>query len=76
MTWLRTTAPLLVAAGLAALAVVTVRTAGCDEPAHYELLPGGGSVLLGGCIEPGDLVVPPAPGPPATAPEASVPSRS
>ncbi|MCO5583278.1 hypothetical protein L7F22_037187 [Adiantum nelumboides] len=76
MTRLRTTAPLLVAAGLAALAVVTVRTAGCDEPAHYALLPDGGSVLVGGCIEPGDLIVPPSPAPPAAAPEAPVPSRS
>ncbi|MDN5918539.1 MAG: hypothetical protein L0I76_26145 [Pseudonocardia sp.] len=74
MTRLRTTAPLLVAAGLAALAVVTVRTAGCNEPAHYEFLPGGGSVLIGGCIEPGDVIVPPAPVPPV--PEAPVPSRS
>lgn len=76
MTWLRTTAPLLAAAGLAALAVVTVRTAGCDDPAHYELVPGGGSVLVGGCIEPGDLVVPPAPVRPTTAPPAPAPSRS
>ena len=75
MTRLRTVAPLLVAAGLAAVAVVTVRTAGCNDPGHYEDRPGGGYVLVGGCVEPGDLIVPPAPAPPVTTPQPAAPWR-
>lgn len=59
MTRLRTTAPLLLAAGLAALAVTTVRDAGCDDPGHYDLRADGTWSLVGGCVDPGDLVVPP-----------------
>jgi len=61
MTRLRSIAPLLVAAVLAATAVATVQAAGCDNPGHYEL-GARGYELVGGCIAPGDLVVPePAP---------------
>jgi len=61
MTRLRAIAPLLVAAVLTAIAVVTVKSAGCDDPGHYELV-GGGYQLVGGCIAPGDILVPePAP---------------
>ena len=77
MTRLRTAGPLLAAAGLAALAVVSIRTAGCDDPGRYEALPDGTFALVGGCLEPGDLVVPPlgpAPVPPTV--PAPVPSRS
>lgn len=66
MTRLRSIAPLVVAALLAAVAIATVQQAGCDEPGRYEL--GAlGYELVGGCIAPGDLVVPaaPAPVPPA-----------
>lgn len=68
MTRLRTVAPLIVAAALAAVAVATVRQAGCDDPGHYEL-GAHGYELVGGCIAPGDLVVPdpaPLPVPPLT----------
>jgi hypothetical protein len=77
MTRLRTAGPLLAAAGLAVLAVVSVRTAGCDDPGRYEALPDGTFALIGGCLEPGDLVVPlpdPVPAPPPV--PAPVPSRS
>lgn len=57
MTGLRTIAPLLVAAVLAAIAVVTVKSAGCDEPGRY-VPQAGGYELVGGCIAPGDIVVP------------------
>jgi hypothetical protein len=70
MTRLRAMAPLLVAAVLAAIAVVTVEGAGCDDPGHYEVS-AGGYELVGGCIAPGDIVVPhPAPQDPA----ATIPS--
>ena len=63
MTRLRAIAPLIVAAALTAVAVLTVQQAGCDEPGHYELR-AHGYELVGGCIAPGDLVVPePAPQP-------------
>jgi hypothetical protein len=43
--------------------VVTVKSAGCDDPGRYELV-AGGYELVGGCIAPGDIVVPePAPVP-------------
>jgi hypothetical protein len=61
MTQLRAVAPLLVAALLATIAVITVQGAGCDDPGHYEPV-AGGYALIGGCIAPGDIVVPhPAP---------------
>ncbi len=63
MTRLRAIAPLFVAAVLTAIAVVTVQSAGCDDPGRYELV-AGGYELVGGCIAPGDIVVPaPAPKP-------------
>ncbi|MEQ3551632.1 hypothetical protein WIS52_14245 [Pseudonocardia nematodicida] len=62
MTRLRTTAPLLLAGALTALAVATVQDAGCDEPGRYELRPDGTWSLVGGCVDPADLVIPPAPG--------------
>jgi hypothetical protein len=66
MTRLRAMAPLFVAALLATIAVVTVTDAGCDDPGRYELS-AGGYELVGGCVAPGDIVVPqPAPLPPAT----------
>jgi hypothetical protein len=61
MTQLRAIAPLLVAAVLAGIAVLTVKDAGCDDPGHYEPV-AGGYELIGGCVAPGDIVVPqPAP---------------
>jgi hypothetical protein len=57
MTRLRVMAPLLVAAALTGVAVVTVQNAGCDEPGHYQLR-ADGYELVGGCVAPGDLVVP------------------
>jgi hypothetical protein len=56
MTRVRDIAPLVVAAALAVGAVVAARTAGCDDPGHYELR-SFGYELVGGCIAPGDLVV-------------------
>jgi hypothetical protein len=61
MTRVRAVAPLLVAATLAGVAVVTVQGAGCDDPGHYEL-GADGYELVGGCLAPGDILVPgPAP---------------
>ena len=57
MTRLRSIAPLLVAAALTATAFATVQAAGCDNPGRYEL-GANGYELVGGCIAPGDLVVP------------------
>jgi hypothetical protein len=57
MTRLRALAPLLVAAVLTAIAVLTVEGAGCDDPGRYELV-AGGYELVGGCIAPGDIVLP------------------
>ena len=67
MTRVRDIAPLVAAAALAVGAVVAARTAGCDDPGHYEVR-SWGYELVGGCIAPGDIVVPnPAPAPkPAT----------
>jgi hypothetical protein len=56
MTRLRLLAPLLVAAVLAAVAVGTVRSAGCDDPGHFAMIDGGYE-LVGGCIAAGDLLV-------------------
>ncbi|MFC4946997.1 hypothetical protein [Pseudonocardia sp. GCM10023141] len=75
MTRLRAMAPLLVAAVLTAVAVATVQAAGCDDPGHYELQDGR-YVLVGGCIAPGDIVVPnPAPNS-TTRADADAPARS
>jgi hypothetical protein len=61
MSRVRAVAPVLAAAALTVVAVLTVRDAGCDDPARYEPR-GAGYELVGGCLEPGDLVVPePAP---------------
>lgn len=65
MSRLRTIAPLLVAAALTTVAVATVSNAGCDDPGRYVLRPDGRYELVGGCVAPGDLVVPePTPAPP------------
>jgi|GEM_PF-2696102 len=48
------------AALLTGAAVYTVQRAGCDDPGHYER--NGETVeLVGGCLQPGDLPVGPAP---------------
>lgn len=64
MTRLRLLAPLLVAAALTAVAVGTVRNAGCDDPGRLAMVDGGYE-LVGGCIAAGDLLVsdPPPPAP-------------
>ena len=48
---------------LAGAAVFTVERAGCEEPGHY-VTTGPGMELVGGCVEPGDLPVGPAPADP------------
>jgi hypothetical protein len=70
---MRTFAPLLVATVLALAAVFTVQHAACADPGRY-VPSGGGYVLVGGCLAPGDIVVPdhPAPAPD----DASAPTRS
>jgi hypothetical protein len=75
MTRLRAIVPLFAAAVLAVIAVLTVHSAGCSDPGHYELR-GTGYELVGGCIAPGDVMVPePAPmAPPSDT--ADVPARS
>jgi hypothetical protein len=76
MTRLRAIAPLLVAAVLTAIAVVTVKSAGCDDPGRYELV-AGGYELVGGCIAPGDIVVPePSPIPPPLPAVERAPAKS
>lgn len=75
MMALRALVPLLAAGVLTLLAVLTVHSAGCDDPGRYELR-GTGYELVGGCIAPGDVLVPaPAPAPPA-APTSEAPVRS
>ncbi|MCY7344540.1 MAG: hypothetical protein LH603_22545 [Pseudonocardia sp.] len=74
MTRLRAIAPLLVAAALAAVAVATAQGAGCDDPGRYEAA-GDGYVLVGGCVAPGDLVVP-EPAPLAPMADAETPAAS
>ena len=72
MTRVRDIAPLVVAAALAVGAVAAARTAGCDDPGHYEVR-SWGYELVGGCIAPGDIVVldpVPAPKPVETGPTA------
>lgn len=74
MTRVRAVAPLLAAAVMAGIAVATVQQAGCDSPGRYEYRDGT-YLLVGGCVEPGDLAVPSPPDPqPTTTPP--VPSRS
>jgi hypothetical protein len=53
-------ATLAAAALLSGAAVVTVQQAGCDDPGQYVQYDGGYE-LVGGCLEPGDLPVGPAP---------------
>jgi hypothetical protein len=71
---LRTFAPLLVATVLALVALFTVQHAACADPGRYVPVAGGGYALIGGCLTPGDIVVPDRPAP---APDdASAPTRS
>ncbi|GAY13117.1 hypothetical protein TOK_2036 [Pseudonocardia sp. N23] len=65
--------PLLAAGVLAVLAVLTVRSAGCDDPGRYELR-GGTYELVGGCIAPGDVLVPQPT--PMLPPDADAPAKS
>jgi hypothetical protein len=68
--------PLLAAAVLGTLAIVTVEQAGCTDPGHYVAVQGGYE-LVGGCLSPDDLVVPAAPSAPTPVlPAAPVPPRS
>jgi hypothetical protein len=53
-------ATLAAAALLSGAAVYTVDRAGCDDPGHY-VRTGDSVELIGGCLEPGDLPVGPAP---------------
>jgi len=57
-------APIAATAAAAALltgaAVFTVTQAKCDDPGRY-VYHNGGYELVGGCLEPGDLPVGPAP---------------
>jgi hypothetical protein len=73
-TRLRMFAPLLVATVLALVALFTVQHAACADPGRYVPVAGGGYALIGGCVTPGDIVVPDRPAP---APDdASAPTRS
>lgn len=72
----RAAVPLLAAAVLGTLAIVTVEQAGCADPGHYVAVPGGYE-LVGGCLSPDDLVVPAVPAAPAPVlPASPVPPRS
>ncbi len=73
MTRVRAVAPLLAAAALTVIAVLTVRGAGCDDPGRYEPR-GSGYELVGGCVAPGDIVVQ-RPAPPAPPVELGTPAR-
>jgi hypothetical protein len=53
-------ATMAVAALLTGAAVFTVAQAECDDPGRY-VYRNGGYELVGGCLEPGDLPVGPAP---------------
>ncbi|NMH98579.1 hypothetical protein [Pseudonocardia acidicola] len=76
MTRLRAIVPLLAAAALAVIAVLTVREAGCDNPGRYELR-ADGYELVGGCIAPGDIVLPEPPAKsPVITPTPGFPARS
>ncbi|MBA2308187.1 MAG: hypothetical protein H0W01_02535 [Pseudonocardiales bacterium] len=61
----------LVAAGLLTGAAVAVQSAGCDDPGRYVLRQGGYE-LVGGCLEPGDLPVPPQTQTPAPGTDAAI----
>jgi hypothetical protein len=53
-----------------------VQQAGCDEPGRYEL-GAHGYELVGGCLAPGDLVVPePAPQPTSPVDARTLPAKS
>lgn len=71
-TSLRAAAPLLAAAALTGVALLTVTQAGCDDPGRF-VAHDGGYELVGSCVAPGDLVVPgPAPdADPASDPDAA-----
>ena len=61
----RLVAPLVVAAALTGVAVVTVERAGCDDPGRYEVA-SRGTVYVPGCLLPdGATDRPLAPGAPA-----------
>jgi hypothetical protein len=53
-------ATLAAATLLTCAAVFTVTQADCDDPGRY-VYQNGGYELVGGCLEPGDLPVDPAP---------------
>lgn len=59
-----------VSAALVVAAFLTVQQAGCSDPGHLVTRADGTVQLVGGCIAPGDLVVPGAPLPPPPAPAA------
>ncbi|HEY0815001.1 MAG TPA: hypothetical protein VGE11_17150 [Pseudonocardia sp.] len=71
---LRTVAPLLVATVLALAAVFTVQHAACTDPGRYVSVGDGDYVLVGGCLAPGDIVVPDRAPTPTVG--AEVPNRS
>jgi len=60
---------------LAAVAVATVEGAACDDPGRYEL-GANGYELVGGCIAPGDLMVPEPTQQPPTSTELGTPAKS
>ena len=61
----RLVAPLVLAAALAGVAVVTVERAGCDDPGRYETA-SHGAVYVPGCLLPDGVTDRPvAPGAPA-----------
>jgi hypothetical protein len=67
-------APVLVAAALAVIALVTVEQAGCDDPGRF-VLGNRGYELVGGCVEPGDLPIHPATEPDVSTPDPRSPLR-
>lgn len=77
MTRVRAVAPLVVATVLAGVAVLTVTHAGCDDPGRY-VAESGGYELIGGCLNPDDLVVPApvTPAPRRAAADDAAPTRS
>jgi hypothetical protein len=54
---LRSAVPLVAAAALMAAAFAAAANAGCADPGHIERT-GDGYQLVGGCVAPGDIVVP------------------
>ncbi|MGI5127292.1 hypothetical protein ACQEVB_10815 [Pseudonocardia sp. CA-107938] len=67
MVRLRSVAPLVAAAALMAGAFVAASNAGCADPGRIERT-SDGYRLVGGCVAPGDIVVPAAVPAPPTAP--------